>query len=265
MGNKKTISREDSYVLSEFSAGYLHMLEHRLSEFIRLSKPAFENAGKQVPFKLTKLNYIQRGKEDDRFVEPSDLHEWLIHKKAKLAEFIEKVGEGERNLDSKALNNLRHIRAFFARFESIAKHQYGGVSMFKSVEPELSKLLLERFVPARNEGGIFEITRYLLRDEPFNSKDDLGKIRKSLKVGKTITYVVAAQIKLNEKILTGNADDLAYPAEDVPPATIASTPKARELISEEFGFDDPRKEKPKPARIKAKGKIGDKQLGLNLG
>jgi hypothetical protein len=252
MGKKKVIIRQDSYVLSEHSVKHLRMLHDRLGEFIETTRPAFEKAVSIVPFSEQKMNYIQRGKDGERFVDTKDLQDWLVHKRNNLGKFIKKVEAGERNLTDNPLDNLRHIRAFFIRFESIVKSrsQFGSASMFKAEEPILAGILLKNFVPNQNEGGVFEIIRFILHDENFHPKDDLGKVRNLLRVGKTITYVVAALIRKEVGFVAGaEVDSLAYPAGDTEPKAVAATTRKPTQILEELGLDDTRTEKPVKLKI----------------
>ena len=242
------------------------MLSQRLVSFIDILRPAFAKAEKAISgtqdSKEVIAACVTAGEESLRYRSADDLFGWLEHKAHKLAELIVKAEDGATNLDGKALNNLRQIRAFFIRFENVAKSEYSGISQFKAVEPELSKSLLEKFVPARNEGGVFAITRFILKDEAFHSKDDLGKIRHDLKVGKTIMAVVKAQKSLTaEKLKVVEVPELTREPQTEEPKPVA----ARALV-EELNLSDPRREKPiTPKRRephKPKGEAEQQDLAL---
>lgn len=270
---KKEIARPESYVLNDYSAQHLRMLESRMNELLINLKPAFEKATKITPFKERKMNYIQNVRPSTRFTEPSELQEWLVYEKNKLSEFAKKVEDGERVLEDKPLNHLRRIRAFFIRFESIAKasDNYGNKSNFKVVEPLISKIILEEFAPP-SKGGALALTRKILNDEEFHSRDDLGKVRDLLRVGKTIKYVVQAQIRLsNEKTATdksGAIDGLAFPSgDDEADRAVAATPRtSRKTLPAELPLNDERTSKtPKSHRKKVDdGRADRNQLTLPL-
>lgn len=256
MGKKKEIIRPESYALNEFSAGHLSLLHDRLKKFIEIMRPAFKDAEKRVYYAETKDSWEHSTADDkDRYRSPAELLEWLEKRAEKLEAFAFKLPPKDAVLEGDDLKNVRQIRAFFIRFSNIAKKSYGHEGLFKAEANEVHALLSQNLVPAQRKGGIFDILRFVLKDEDFDSRADLGKIRKTMSVGGTIKDTLTSFKQLSfEKFKSKMGETVA------PPPT--PKVKAAQVEQPEFGLafeikpieaKKPRWHKQKPSRASSSG------------